>query len=152
MRIRRATSHDAGALSALALDSKAHWNCTRSQRDAWQDDLTVTRASIATSPTHVAETDDGLVGFHQLITGTERWTLEHFRVAREAMGRGNGRTLLEDAVRVAAPGGARANAIDADRNAVAFHLACGARRVGSVAAPIDTDRARERPQFELTVE
>ena len=41
--------------------------------------------------------------------------------------------------------------IDADPNAVAFYLACGAVRVGEVAAAIEGEAGRVRPQLRLGV-
>ena len=84
-----------------------------------------------------------------LPASSDCWQLEHFWVAPENMGCGVGRALLAHAVGIAASGGAQALAIDADPNAEPFYLACGALRVGAVAAPTEGAPSRARPQLLL---
>ncbi|MGH6612363.1 MAG: GNAT family N-acetyltransferase, partial [Burkholderiaceae bacterium] len=71
------------------------------------------------------------------------WVLP--RYARQ----GFGRVMLDHARQLASMNGARSIAIDADPNAEPFYLACGARRQGEVAAPIDGQPHRIRPQLVL---
>jgi GNAT superfamily N-acetyltransferase len=149
MKIRRALESEAPLLSALARESKAHWSYTAEQLAAWRDDLTVSPGTIASLPTYVAELDSGLGGFFVLQPGSPHWTLEHFWVSPSCMAQGVGRALLSRAVALATEGNATALAIDADPSAEQFYLACGARRVGSVAAPIEGSPDRYRPQLLL---
>ena len=67
------------------------------------------------------------------------------------MRRGIGRALLAHAAGTARAGGDSAILIDADPNAEAFYLACGAARGGSVAAPIASEPERVRHQLSLQV-
>ena len=151
MKIRRAAESEAGALSAIAMEAKAHWSYPAAQLEAWRKDLTITAAAIAASPAYVLELDDKLAGFYALGTPGSAWTLEHFWVRPEFMGRGVGRCLLSHAAGLAAQNGVATLAIDADPNAEAFYLANGARQVGEVAAPIDGQPGRMRPQLLLPI-
>ncbi len=90
-----------------------------------------------------------MVGFYLLIPGANAWALEHLWVAPKFARRGIGRALLAHAVSAARHAGATAFVIDADPNAERFYVACGAVREGAVAAPIEGDPARIRPQLLL---
>jgi GNAT superfamily N-acetyltransferase len=149
MLIRRAVEHEASALSAIAMAAKAYWPYTPSQLKAWRDDLTVSAELIASSPTYIAELEGEIGGFYSLVNESETWSLEHLWVAPSHMRRGLGRALLSHAMDVAARNGAASIAIDADPYAEAFYIACGARRVGVIAAPVEGDPARQRPQLLL---
>lgn len=151
MHIRRAQESEAPVLTAFALASKAYWGYSDSQLAAWQDELTVSPKVISTLLTHVAEVESGIAGFFVLRPSLPHWKLEHFWVSPSCMGRGVGRALLSHAVALAAEGGATGLAIDADPNAERFYIACGARRVGSLTAPIEGSPGRERPQLLLAL-
>ena len=152
MHIRRALENEAEVLSALAFKSKAHWPYSASQLDAWRDALAVSAAEISSRPTCVAEVEARPAGFFMLLpASSDCWQLEHFWVAPASMGRGVGRALLAHALGMAADAGAQTLAIDADPNAEPFYLACGALRVGTVAAPIEGAPSRKRPQLLLSI-
>jgi GNAT superfamily N-acetyltransferase len=148
-RIRRALEGEAAALTAIAVQAKAHWGYTGAQLAAWREELTILPGTVASCPTCVAENESGLVGFFCLAPAPIHWTLEHFWVLPSAMGKGVGRALLARAAALANEGGAQAIAIDADPNAEAFYLACGARRVGALSAPLVGQAQRVRPQLLL---
>ena len=151
MQIRRARASEASALSALALAAKQHWRYAPEDIERWRHLLTVTEDDLASRPAFVAETERGAVGFYLLARKGATWELEHLWVSPQFMRRGIGRALLAHATRTARAGGATAILIDADPNAEAFYLACGAARVGSVAAPIASEPERVRPQLSLQV-
>lgn len=151
MQIRRAQPHEAELLSAIARQAKAHWSYSAAQLDAWHDALSIGAASIMSWPTWVAELDGRVAGFYALDDTPPSWVLEHLWVVPECMGRGVGRALLAHAAQLAAQRGAPAIDIDADPHAEAFYLVCGARRVGAIAAPIDGQPDRQRPQLVLTI-
>ena len=152
MQFRRALESEAQVLSEIAFKSKAHWPYSPAQLAAWRKDLTVTRETISTNPTYVVEIETKVVAFFVIAPMSENWRLEHFWVLPSSMGRGIGRALLKHAVCIATQGGAMALEIDADPNAEPFYLACGARKVGSVAASIEGLPNRERPQMLIPIE
>lgn len=149
MHIRRAHESEAPALSAIARESKAYWRYSAAHLAAWRDDLTVLPGTISSFPTYVAELESGVAGFFVLLPSSPHWKLEHFWVSPSGMGHGVGKAMLSRAAALAAEGGASALDIDADPNAEQFYLACGAQRVGSIAAPIEGSPNRERPQLLL---
>lgn len=149
--IRRARVDEAVELSAIALASKASWRYPAAVLAGWQVQLTVNADTIAGCTTYVVEEDSRVSGFYVLLPALPHWALDHFWVAPTAMGRGVGSALLTHALDVAARGGATGLAIDADPHAEAFYVACGARHVGVVAAPIPGFPERTRPQLLLTI-
>ena len=151
MDMRRARPDEAALLSDIALRAKAHWPYPAEQIAAWRNDLVVTPEQISSYPTHVAQIDAIVTGFFLLEPQQENWTLEHLWVLPDYMRRGIGRALLSHAKDVAAAGGAEALTIDADPYAEPFYQACGAIRVGTIAAPIDGAPNRLRPQMYLPI-
>ena len=151
MDIRRARPGEAALLGDIALHAKSHWPYCAEQIAAWRSDLAVTPEQISSCPTCVAQIDAIVAGFYMLEPRQADWTLEHLWVLPDYMGRGIGRALLSHARGVATAAGAEALTIDADPYAEPFYLACGAIRVGTVAAPINGAPDRVRPQMRLPI-
>ena len=149
LQFRRAHAHEAAALSALALASKSHWGYSDTQIAAWRDELIVTPADISAYHAHVGMAGADTIGFFLLRPGSPNWALEHFWMAPQHTGRGLGRAMLLHAACIAAQEGAAGLSIDADPNAEAFYLHCGAARIGLIAAPIEGAPERTRPQLLL---
>jgi GNAT superfamily N-acetyltransferase len=150
--IRPALESDAPALSALAIESKAHWGYSPDILKAWQAQLTISREDIRTKTMFVAVLDGETAGFYALISSDDTWELAHLWVSPRFMRKGVGRTLVAHAIEMASRGGAREIRVDADPNAERFYVACGAVRRGKVAAPIPGQPQRIRPQLILHAE
>ena len=149
LTLRAARADEHAALTALARRAKAHWGYPAAALARWHDALTVTRASIESLPTAVAERDGAVVGFFQLRLDGPDVALEHLWVQPEQIGQGIGRALLQRAFDETHAAGHQRLCIDADPHAEAFYRACGAERVGLVAAPIEGQPQRVRPQMVL---
>jgi len=149
LTLRAARADEHAALTALARRAKAHWGYPADALARWHDALTVTRASIESLPTAVAERDGVVVGFFQLRLNEPDAALEHLWVQPEQIGHGIGRALLQRALGDSRAAGHGRLCIDADPHAEAFYRACGAERVGEVAAPIEGQPQRVRPQMVL---
>ncbi|WP_280151043.1 GNAT family N-acetyltransferase [Piscinibacter sp. XHJ-5] len=149
MNIRPALANEAERLSTIALAAKGRWPYSPAQIDAWRADLTLAPESISALHVHVAEVRGEVVGFYALDHPGDELQLEHLWVHPDHVGQGIGRGLLAHALQLAAEHGASEIAIDADPHAEPFYLACGARRVGTVAAPIEGSPQRARPQLRL---
>jgi len=147
MNIRPAQEHEAEALSALALQAKAHWGYSADTIESWREDLSISGDTIASRPTFVATVGDGIAGFYSLAPSTQSWKLDHLWVLPQLMDRGIGRALVAHALETAVRGGASCVTVDADPNAESFYLACGAERCGEVPAPISGRPKRVRPQL-----
>lgn len=151
IQLRPVTPQEAPILSALAEDSKGHWPYSPEQLALWREDLTVSAQLIASTQCWAALSASQIVGCFVLDPRAKPWSLEHFWVHPEHMGRGVGRALLERAVTLAQQGRVAEVSIDADPYAEAFYLACGAVRVGEITAPIAGAPQRVRPQLLLRV-
>lgn len=149
--VRPARPDEADLLSAIARASKAHWGYSTEAMAAWRDGLTITRAAIERHPTFVCEDASRPIGFAQLVTSDGAWHLEHLWVLPDAIGHGAGRRLLRHAADHAAGNGAARLHIDSEPYAEAFYVACGARRVAVLPAPLAGDEARCRPQMVIDI-
>jgi GNAT superfamily N-acetyltransferase len=148
MRIRRARESDASELTRIAHAAKRYWGYSERWMELWRDDLTLTPEFIAGNEVHLAEDGGEILGFYGLVAGTPGWTVEHFWIHPEAMGKGLGRLLFEHARAVAVAAGASRLEIDADPNAEAFYRKMGAVRVGEVRSELD-GQPRIRPLLHL---
>jgi len=150
MNIRGAREDEAQALTGLAMAAKATWGYASEQLAAWEPMLAVSADAVRDRLVFVGEVEGRVMGFYSLMPGDPDWELDNLWVDPSAMRRGYGRELFRHALTTAAFSGARRILIDADPNAEGFYLACGARRIGSVAAPIDGQPDRVRPQLTVT--
>lgn len=151
MAIRPARTSDVEALDRIAMASKAHWGYSAQDLVRWAKDLRTPAETIATWPTFVVELAGTVVAFSQLCPIKDPWELVSLWVHPNHMGQGIGRQLLVQAMAAASSSGQSRIHVDADPNALGFYLACGAKQVGSIHAPISTDPGRVRPQLELVV-
>ena len=151
MHVRRAVSEDAERLSALALTAKAHWGYAEAQLEEWRPNLEISAESVLARPTFVGELSGKIVGFYSLVPSTSAWELDNLWVAPQHMRCGLGRELISHAMQTAAAAGATSMIVDADPNAESFYIACGAKRIGEVAAPIAGQPARVRPQLMFAI-
>lgn len=147
VRVRRAHPSESQALSDLALRAKALGGYSQAQLASWASELFISPESIAAEPTFVAEADRGLVGVVQLATHASPWEIEHLWVHPSAMRQGVGSRLVQQALRYAHRQGQRELRVDADPLAEQFYVRLGARRIGEVAAPIEGEPSRVRPQL-----
>ena len=147
LRIARPAEY--AELGRIALQAKGSWGYADAQLDAWRGDLSVSPESISRMPTFVAEVEGSVCGWCQLDVEREPAHLEHLWVLPEAMGRGIGRALVVHAAAHAAQHGVSALWIQSDPNAESFYVACGARRTGEIAAPIEGSPHRVLPLMVL---
>jgi ribosomal protein S18 acetylase RimI-like enzyme len=145
--LRAAQLSDMEPMNRLAFRSKAHWGYAQPDLERWAEDLRVSPDTVKAWPTFVAESAGALLGWVQSDPTRTPWALEALWVDPAFMGRGIGRRLLAHALVVAATAGQKEMSIDADPYAAGFYLKCGARQTGVVAAPVDGDPDRVRPQF-----
>ncbi len=148
--LRCAAADEVPALDALALAAKAHWGYPPEQLAIWAPGLALDAERVSAGGLYVAEAAGQLCGFAGLLRVGRLMRLDHLWVLPAAMGQGVGRALLAHARAQARAAGAPAILIDADPHAEPFYLACGARRCGSIAAPIAGKASRCRPQLVLT--
>jgi GNAT superfamily N-acetyltransferase len=138
MIVRAARPDEAARLSEIAHAAKRHWGYPDAWMRHWRDALTLTPARMGAWQVRVAEdADQAVAGFYAVSVDGDAAALEHLWIDPPGMGRGIGRVLLEDAMRIAAAARARALVIDSDPHAEGFYLRMGAVRTGEVPADVD---------------
>ena len=150
--IREALPEDAPVLSALALRSKAYWGYSEDFIRSCEDELTVRSSDIGDSESGfvVAEYDGVVAGYAGFeMTAPDEFELTALFVEPEHIGKGVGRTLLQQAIREIDERGGRKVLIQGDPNAERFYLAAGARQVGTRES--ESIPGRHLPLFELAV-
>lgn len=147
MHIRPAQAEDAQALAGIAQAAKAFWNYTPAQLETWREALSPTVTSIVEQPTQIVERNGMPAGFYQLQLKATPAELEHLWVHPRYMGQGLGSALLAHALQHLANLGLDSLHIDADPHAECFYRRRGAQRIAEIAAPIEGQPDRVRPQL-----
>jgi GNAT superfamily N-acetyltransferase len=150
--LRPAQPGEAGALSALAMRSKAHWGyddafleASRPELSLAPDDVGALRATVA-----VDLADDRPLGFYTLVGDTEDdAALGHLFVDPVAMGTGVGSALFAHAVATARSLGLTRFRVDADPDAAGFYERMGAVPDGEVPSGSIPNRTLPRFRVEL---
>jgi GNAT superfamily N-acetyltransferase len=124
-------------LTELALRAKSHWGYEREFLDAARLDLTIDEATIREATILVLELGDEVIGFYGLIGEPPDGRLEWMFLEPDAIGRGYGRVMWNDAVGRARALGFEQLTIESDRFAEPFYLAMGAERIGATPSPVD---------------
>jgi GNAT superfamily N-acetyltransferase len=146
----RCRPEDAPLLTTIAIASKRHWGYPERYFEAWIDGLTIRPEVIREHEVWGARVGDDLAGFYMLIPCGRRADLEHLWVRPASIGTGLGRSLLEHAVGIARARRVSVIDITSDPNAEGFYQHMGAKNVGRVAAPVNSE-ARFLPRIVLEV-
>jgi GNAT superfamily N-acetyltransferase len=147
--VRRATPHEAGVLTGLALRSKAAWGYSDESMSRVADEMTISPEDVERDHVEVVEFDGRVVGFYRLQRrGATAW-LEDLFIEPGLLRSGWGRRLLERACEVAREWGAAELELESDPNAEAFYVHLGARRVGLVESRVVPGRQLPRMRLRL---
>ena len=150
--IRQPHAHEADYLSDMVLRSKASWGYLPDFMAACVDALRITPQDIAEGAIRVAAdaVTDTPLGLNKVVYGGDGHVgLDKLFIAPEAMGRGVGALLFQDAATRAKALGATVMTIDSDPGAESFYLRMGAARVGSVES--EAIPGRFLPKLEFTL-
>ncbi len=150
--IRRAHPEESHILTLLARMSKAYWKYPATSLEEWKPQLSVTPDQIREGLVWLAERGQTVLGYYRISVAGQRCELTDLFVSPDAMGQGIGRSLLQHSMRAARDLGQSEIAVDADPNAEKFYLAMGAIKVSDIAAPIEGEPARVRPQLLLSID
>jgi GNAT superfamily N-acetyltransferase len=145
-----AVAAEARALSELARATKAAWGYPAEWMQAWADQFEITPDVLARLWVYVARVDGRAIGFVAL-DARDPAEIAHLWVLPDYQGRGIGRRLLVAVIDEARRRRLSSLDIESDPNAVAFYEACGARHVGSRAAPMPGEPDRVLPRLRLDV-
>jgi len=147
--LRPAVPDDAGALTALALRSKAYWGYDNAFMKACVTELTITPERIADEDITVAEAGGVIAGMVALAPGDrdDVRELEDMFVDTPFIGSGLGARLMAHAEDAARAQGVAHIDVDADPNAQGFYEKCGYRITGS--SPSASIPGRTLPRLRL---
>ena len=145
LEFRRAVPDDASLLSEIAFAGKQHWGYPPKWMELWRPDLVVTPHYIRSETVQVAECDGEVIGFTGLSTQDGGRHIEHLWLQPVYIGRGFGRALFEEAVRLAREEGITQLFVSSDPNAEAFYLKMGATRIGQEIYQLPGGIRREVP-------
>jgi GNAT superfamily N-acetyltransferase len=149
MLIRPAKPDEAAKLSEIAVEAKQHWGYAPEVMDSWHSTLTLDALQIDLHPPQVAEENGEVLGFYQMIADGDSVELEHLWVRPQNLRQGIGKSLMAHAISMAKSRKSKKMRIDADPNATAFYLSCGAYRTGHSPAPIVGDQKRVRQMLAI---
>jgi GNAT superfamily N-acetyltransferase len=149
LNIRATHAADHQPICSVILTAKAHWGYSAAQMQQWQEDLLPSKESLEEWPSFLAEVDGQVVGFVQVDPGATPWELVSCFVQPAFMRSGIGAALLRKISEVAASQEQEVLHVDSDPNAESFYLSQGAISIGSVAAAIEGQPLRCRPQLRL---
>ena len=130
LTIRRATAHDAAALTVLMQASSAYGGDYRSMLDGYE----ITAEQIRTEAIYLAERGGKLLGFYALLLNTPKPELDLMFVDDAAQGQGIGACLFAHMRHTALSHGVRELKIVSHPPAEAFYTRMGATRVGELPA------------------
>lgn len=151
-RIRRAARHQAGAISMLAMRSKAYWGYSAEFMEACRAELTWSSDALEAPGVgvFVAEVGSELAGFYAIEQVFEfEFELAALFVEPDRIGSGIGRALLEHAkFRVTKQGG-RVLLIQGDPHAERFYRAAGGELIGQT--PSESVPGRSLPLFRISL-
>jgi ribosomal protein S18 acetylase RimI-like enzyme len=147
--IRSAVSDDAGALTELAMRSKAHWGYDARFMALCRTELTMTATRMAEEEIVVADgADGGLAGFASFVRKPDG-TVEVMNcfVEPALIGTGIGHALMTELIARARAAGVAVAMVDSDPQAEGFYRRHGFRRVGE--APSGSIPGRVLPRLRL---
>ena len=144
--LRPAEPAEAEVLSALAMESKAHWGYDAAFMEMCRDELRVTAKVIAAQTVVVASAGSEIAGYYSYEPdGRNGAEVTALFVRPDRMGRGIGSRLAADMRRRAGRSGLRTLAVDSDPYARKFYERQGFRYVGG--APSGSIPGRTLPRL-----
>ncbi|HEV7275486.1 MAG TPA: GNAT family N-acetyltransferase [Devosiaceae bacterium] len=149
LALRPPRSHEAAALTALCLRSKAAWGYDGAFMRACRGELLVTAEVIATELVMVADRAGEVVGLAQLSLAGEEAELVKLFVDPLHLRSGAGRRLFDWSVEAARSAGARRIVVDSDPHAAGFYRRMGMMDDGAV--PSGSVPGRLLPRLRLAL-
>ena len=145
VEFRAAIPGEARRLGEIAFVAKSHWGYPAGWMESWRPDLMITSHYLETEQVCVAEIEGEVIGFAGLSFSDHGRHIEHLWLLPGYMGRGLGRKLFEEVIRLARHEGTRKLFIQSDPNAEAFYVKMGAIRIGQETRELPGGIRREIP-------
>lgn len=146
MALRPARQAEAAVLSAIAMDSKAHWGYDAAFMEGCRAEISVSPKEIEELTVVVAQIGPEVAGFYSLEPdGTGGGELHKLFVRPDYIGHGIGRRLFQDACQHANGAGFHAIFLDSDPYALGFYEQMGCSVIGE--APSGSIPGRKLPRM-----
>ncbi len=150
MTLRPAHRDEVAALSAIAMDSKAHWGYDAAFMENCRAEMSVSPEDIETQTVVVAQVGPEIAGFYSLEPdGAGGGELHKLFVRPEFIGHGIGRRLFEDACNNANSTGFHAIFLDSDPYALGFYEQMGCSVIGEAPSGAISGRMLPRMRHSL---
>lgn len=130
--VRPAWTDEGPALSALAMEAKAHWGYDDDFMESCRAELTVTLNQIGRHRVRVAEAVGELVGFSSLRVSDGKASVENLFVRPGFIGMGVGHLLMRELLDYSRRHGIPLVQVEADPNAAEFYESEGFSLCGEV--------------------
>jgi GNAT superfamily N-acetyltransferase len=130
--VRPAWPDEGPALSALAMEAKAHWGYDDDFMELCRAELTITHRRIGRERIRVAEIEGVVAGFASMTVSEGKAIVEDLFVHPRFMRFGIGHLLVSDFLEYARRHGIRLVHVEADPNAAAFYEQEGFNLCGEV--------------------
>lgn len=132
--VRPAWSDEGPALSALAMEAKAHWGYDDEFLEQCRSELTITYGKIGRQRVRVAEVAGEIAGFSALRVDEGSASLEYLFIHPRYIGMGLGHRLVGELLEYARRHGLPLVRVEADPNSTGFYEKEGFCRRGEVAS------------------
>lgn len=153
MTLRPAREAEAAVLSAVAMDSKAHWGYDAAFMESCRAEISVSPEEIEQLTVVVAQIGPEIPGFYSLEPdNTGGGELHKLFVRSDFIGHGIGRRLFEDVCQHASSAGYHSIFLDSDPYAVGFYERMGCLIVGEAPSGSIPDRTLPRMRHSLGTE
>ena len=137
MKIEKANSEDSEELTALTIRSKSYWGYPQTQIEEWREELTVTESYITENKVFKIGNEAVIMGFYSYHPLNDHDVkLEFLFITPEHIGKGLGKTLMDDFLVRAEREGFKTATLDADPHAEEFYKKQGFTIVGQLQSSI----------------
>lgn len=137
MDIERATSDDNLVLTEITKRSKAHWNYSKEQIEAWVPILTISKAYISENETYKLIVGNMVLGYYSFIKESNSIVkLDNMFILPEYIGHGYGKILMKDFIERVRLIKIEKIILDAEPNAEMFYQKFGFVVIGKLESSI----------------
>ena len=150
MKIEKSKKDDNKILSEITYRGKAFWGYEKEQLEKWKNDLTITEEYIENNETFKLIVNDKTIGYYSILKlENEVIKLDNLFLLPEFIGKGYGKTLMNDCIEKAKEKNIKKIILDSDPNAELFYKSFGFKVYDKLESSI---KNRFLLQMELSLE
>ncbi|MFK7785962.1 MAG: GNAT family N-acetyltransferase [Crocinitomicaceae bacterium] len=138
MTIVRALAEDNAVLTDLTIASKAYWDYSKEQIDAWIPDLTITSAYIEEHAVFKLIKEEEVIGYYSYcMQENNQVLLDNMFISPDHIGTGMGGVLMDDLLARTNSEGISAIITYSDPNSEEFYIHFGFEQIGKEPTSIE---------------